>query len=43
MGRSGSRSAARATANASMGSDLPRLRADLRVNAINFGGTRTTL
>ena len=33
---------ARATANASIGSDLPRVRADARASAIIFGGTRTT-
>ncbi|CFD65874.1 Uncharacterised protein [Mycobacterium tuberculosis] len=41
-GRSVSRSTARATASASIGSDLPRLRADLRVWAISLVGTRTT-
>jgi hypothetical protein len=41
-GRSGSRTAARAIASASIGSDLPRVRALVRVNAISFGGTRTT-
>ncbi|MDX6212011.1 MAG: hypothetical protein QOF82_1098, partial [Frankiales bacterium] len=42
-GRSGSRAAARAMFNASIGSLLPRVRADWRVNAISFGGTRTTV
>ena len=32
----------RATASASIGSDLPRVRAEARAWAINFGGTRTT-
>ena len=41
-GRSGSRRNARATANASIGSDFPRVRADARTIAIIFGGTRTT-
>ena len=41
-GKSGSRKTARATANASIGSDLPRVRADARVRAIRCGGTRTT-
>ena len=37
IGRLGSRSATRATASASMGSDLPRSRADSRVRAIRCG------
>lgn len=37
-----SRRAARATASASIASDLPWLRADLRAPAICLGGTRTT-
>ena len=39
--RCGSRNAARATASASIGSDLPRIRPLRRCGAISFGGTRT--
>jgi hypothetical protein len=42
VGRSGSRSAARATARASIGSDLPRARTAWRAPAISHGGTRST-
>ncbi len=41
VGKFGSLSAARATASASIGSDLPNERALLRALAISFGGTRT--
>jgi hypothetical protein len=41
IGRSGSRSAARATASASIGSLFPNERAPSRAFAISFGGTRT--
>jgi|GEM_PF-5689442 len=41
VGRCGSRRAACATARASMGSDLPKVRAESRVCTISFGGTRT--
>jgi hypothetical protein len=41
-GRPGSRKAALATANASIGSDLPRVRPDALVCAISLGGTHTT-
>ena len=41
-GKSGSRSAARAISVASIESDLPRVRAEARVWAISFVGTRTT-
>ena len=38
----GSRNAARATASASIASDLPRVATERRAPAISFGGTRTT-
>jgi hypothetical protein len=41
-GKVGSRSTARATASASMGSDLPHSRADARLRAIKCGGHRFT-
>jgi hypothetical protein len=40
---SGSRSAARATASASIGSDFPRARPARRSGAISFGGTRNQI
>jgi hypothetical protein len=40
--RSGSRSAARAIASASIGSDLPRVLPARRSGTVSFGGTRTT-
>ena len=40
LGQSGSRSAARATHSASIGSLLPWLRAEARALAISLGGTR---
>lgn len=40
--KSGSRNTARATANASIGSDLSRVPDEARLCPINFGGTRTS-